>query len=182
MLPYFALTEDDRHALVGTYVYNSWRGKIYECALDNATPPRLIATNIHVSGPQVWSQSPDRRRLVAMNADREVVTLDVASGKQMASFPVGPRQSERTDWGGNLALSPDESKIAVTENSARDVEIYEAKSGRLLYALPGPSGLVTWLAWSPDSARLAVAHSTGEVSVWNLGEVSSTLAKLDLSP
>ena len=38
-----------------------------------------------------------------------------------------------------------------------------------------------WVAWSPDSQRLAVTHASGEIAIWNLREAERILAELHLS-
>jgi WD40 repeat protein len=62
------------------------------------------------------------------------------------------------------------------------VEIWDPKTGKWLYSLPEESGTVYWLAWSPDSRRLAVSRDNGDIAIWNLGEVEQILAKLGLTP
>jgi len=178
----FVLTPDDRHVACGTHLFNSYMGKIYIRDLDGSTPPRLLATNINVSGGQIWAPTRDRRQLLVVDADRNVVTLDVTTGKRISSFPIGARIEERVDWFGHLSLSPDGTKLAVVEDTNHDVDIYDPKTGRVLYSLPDQNGRVTWLAWSPNGQRLAVSRSNGEVAIWNVAEVEQTLAKLDLSP
>jgi serine/threonine protein kinase/WD40 repeat protein len=181
-MPFFVLAPDDRHLVCGSYVYNPWRGKAYVCDLEGPTPPRLLATNINVAGYQIWTQTPDRSQLLAVDAETEVVTLDVATGKRISAFPISPRQTQGVDWYGTLSLSPDGTKLAIAQPAGRNVDIYDPKTGRLLYSLPDENTLVGCLNWSPNSQRLAVSRSNGEVAIWNVFEVEQTLAKLELSP
>jgi WD40 repeat protein len=62
------------------------------------------------------------------------------------------------------------------------VDLWEVKTGRLLYSLPEQNGTVWWQAWSPDSRHLAISRSTGEIAIWNLPEIERVLARLGLSP
>ena len=80
----------------------------------------------------------------------------------------------------NLCLSPDGTKLAITSASSLGVDLWDPKTGRPLYSLPDQEGTVWWLAWSPDSQRLAVSRSDGDIAVWNLKEVERVLAKLGL--
>jgi len=120
--------------------------------------------------------------LVFLNEARSVVTVDVASGKQSASFSA-IEAGQRQLWGGEycLSLSPDGAKLALTSPSSLEVDLWDARTGRRLYTLPGQQGTVWWLAWSPDSRRLAVARSNSDIDVWNLNEVEHVLARLGLN-
>jgi WD40 repeat protein len=62
------------------------------------------------------------------------------------------------------------------------VELRDPATGKLLYTLPEETGLIWWLAWSPDSQRLAVSRANGEIAIWNLKEVEAQLAQLGLRP
>jgi WD40 repeat protein len=77
-------------------------------------------------------------------------------------------------------MSPDGSKYARARASALGVDLWDLKTGRLLYSLPDQEGTLWRLAWSPDSRRLALARSNGDIPIWNLIEVERVLAKLGL--
>jgi WD40 repeat protein len=62
------------------------------------------------------------------------------------------------------------------------VDIWDSKTGTSLYSLPDEAGTVYWLAWSPDSRRLAVARDNGHIAIWNLDTAGHILAKLGLNP
>ena len=66
--------------------------------------------------------------------------------------------------------------------SGLGVELRDTLTGALIYALPEQAGTVWWLAWSPDSTRLAVTRANGEIAVWNLKDVDAQLAQLGLKP
>jgi WD40 repeat protein len=142
---------------------------------------RCLATNAN-STVQTLSFTPSGRELVFLNEARSVMTVDVASGKQSASFSTieaGQRHLRGAEY--CLSLSPDGATLALTSPSSLEVDLWDARTGRRLYTLPGQHGTVWWLAWSPDSRRLAVARSNGDTDVWNLNEVEHVLARLELN-
>jgi len=75
-----------------------------------------------------------------------------------------------------LCLSPDGTKLALSSPSVLGVDIWDSSSGQLLYALPEQESTVLWLAWSPDSQRLAVSRSSGSIALWNLNAIQGVLA------
>lgn len=83
---------------------------------------------------------------------------------------------------GNIRVSPDGSKVALTNHNGRGVDIYELNTGRRLYSLPDDPGSIWWLAWHPNGRHLAVARGNGDISLWNLAEVEAVLAKVGLAP
>jgi WD40 repeat protein len=112
--------------------------------------------------------------------NRSIVTFDVVTGNQVASFPTLNPPTDKWNRAVELFLSPDGSKLAVTSPSTLGVDLWEAKTGRLLYSLPDQSGTVFCMAWSPDSRRLAVSRSNGDINIWNLPEIERVLAELGL--
>ena len=50
--------------------------------------------------------------------------------------------------------------------------------GHLQMSLPKQD----WLAWSPDSRRLAVSRDNGNFAIWDLEIVNQVLSKLGLNP
>jgi WD40 repeat protein len=66
--------------------------------------------------------------------------------------------------------------------SGLGVDLDDPATGKLLYTLPDEPGAIWWLAWSPDSQRLAVSRANGDISVWNLREVEAQLSRFGLEP
>jgi WD40 repeat protein len=66
--------------------------------------------------------------------------------------------------------------------SGLGVELSDPATGKLLYTLPDEPGSIWWLAWSPDSQRLAVSRANGDIAIWNLKEVEAQLSLLELKP
>lgn len=141
--------------------------------------PRVLATN-RMSYVQCESFTRDGKRLLYVANHREVISLDLPSGAVAASFPTLDPKSPSKSAAVNLCLSPDGAKLALSSPSRLGVDIWDPKTGRLLISLAEQSGTVWWLAWSPDSQRLAVSRSDGEVAIWNLTEVDRVLADLGL--
>ena len=180
LLPGFVLAQDARHVVFLGYNGYDNSGRISICDLNSSTPPRVLRTNVNVLGRQPVTQASGRNHLLVVNGNNEVVTLDIATGAPISSFPLNPQRT--TSSYGNISLSPDGTKLAVVESTAQSVKIYNPNSGRLLYSLPEENGLAIWLTWSPDSQRLSISRSNGEIDIWNISEVEQTLTKLELSP
>jgi WD40 repeat protein len=128
--------------------------------------------------------TPDGHRLLAIDDDGAVVTTDVGTGEQISSFQVWNSQTmgvagRSTQF---LSLSPDGSRLAVSSPSRLGVEIRHPSTGEILYSLREEAGTVFWLAWSPDSRRIAVSRDNGNIAVWNLDIIDQTLAELGLNP
>jgi WD40 repeat protein len=162
---------------------HSNREEVYVWETSGAASPRLLTQDIS-HGAQRLSFTPDSRQLVTVDASQVVITLDVATGKKVKSFPT--IDANRPDQWNLLrecvCLSPDGTKLAFSSPSALGVDVWDLKTGRLLYSLPEQSGTVYWLAWSPDSQRLAVSRSNGDIAIWNLPEIERVLVGLGLSP
>jgi len=113
-----------------------------------------------------------------MTANGTVETLDAGTGKTLLSFPTLDVTRIET----NLILSPDGTKLALSTPSARGVDVWDPKTGRLLYSLPEENGTIWCLAWSPNSQRLAISRANGDIAIWNLPEIERVLVGLGLNP
>jgi WD40 repeat protein len=91
---------------------------------------------------------------------------------------------EEAQTGGawNLRVSPDGKKLAIANHTGRRVNIHDVATGRRLYSLPDEPGVIWWLAWHPDSRRLAVSRDHGDISIWKLDAVEAALAEVGLTP
>jgi serine/threonine protein kinase/WD40 repeat protein len=153
---------------------------IYLWDFNHSDQPHRVTTNT-LMGIQSESFTPDSGCLLMMDSKREVVTLDVATGKTTSTFQTGePKVAQ--EWVHNFCLSPDGSKLALATQSMLGVEIWDTKTGKWLYSLPEESGSVYWLAWSPDSQRLAVSRDNGNIAIWNLATVNQIMTQLKLAP
>jgi len=146
-----------------------------------AAQPRRLAARI-VGQIECEGFTPDGGHLLAMDASGDVLALEVATGERVASFHAQVPQFDPLALG--IHPSPDGSKVAVTITppSGAGVSVLDPRSGQLLYSLPVETGDIYWVAWSPDSQRLAVARDNGKVAIWNLGVIEQILAQLGLNP
>jgi YD repeat-containing protein len=155
---------------------------VWEFATGKA--PRKLSTSV-VWSVQCLSFTRDSDGIL-FNQGGELVTLDVKTGEPVSHFSIlSPRTTRHTSQGtggGNLCLGPAGDRVAVSNSAGFSVDVWDLRTGRLLYGLPQRAGIVYWLAWSPDGRRLAVARSDGDVTIWNLTAVEQSLAQLRLSP
>jgi WD40 repeat protein len=92
-----------------------------------------------------------------------------------------PTESKSTDEGHNgpviaLAFSPDGKVLA--SSAGRDVIIWDATTGKKMYALPGDhKDSVTMLRFTPQ-ATLITACRDKSVRVWNLGSQAASVDKI----
>jgi WD40 repeat protein len=82
----------------------------------------------------------------------------------------------------NFRVSPDGTRVAISNYNGRGVNVHDLASGRRLYTLPDDPGPIWWLAWHPDGRQLAVARGDGDISLWILSEVEKVLAEVGLAP
>jgi WD40 repeat protein len=152
---------------------------IYLWDFQVAAQPLSMGTGL-LWGVQCCSITPDSRQLLFMTGSNvEVVAMDMAAGKRISSFATGETIAPPASiW--NFCLSPDGSLLAFDTRSVRGVEIWDPKTGHFLYSLPEENSTVYWLAWSPNSRRLAVSRENGDIAIWNLREIERILAKLSL--
>ena len=80
----------------------------------------------------------------------------------------------------NLSVSPDGALAAAGSSTGRGVIVLDIASGRRLLTLPDEPGSVWWLAWSPDSSRLAVSRSDGDISIWDVPKALAILKEAKL--
>jgi WD40 repeat protein len=136
-----------------------------------------------VDSVQCVSFTPDGHQLPVMDASGEIVTLDARTGNRISSFQNMDPKRPQVELGTRLlCLSPDGSKLALSSASGIGVDLWNPITGKVLYSLPEENGSLYWLAWSPDSRRLAVARDDGSIAIWNLDTVSQILTKLGLNP
>jgi serine/threonine protein kinase/WD40 repeat protein len=157
-------------------------GRLFAWDFLDASGPRVLASD-RASYVQCEGFSSDGRSVLFLDKNRDVVSLDARGGGRISSFQTVWTNSAPQEANGiNLCLSPDGAKLALSSPSGRGVDLWDVRTGRLLYTLPEQQGVVWWLAWSPDSRRLAVSRSDGDTAIWNLDAAESTLSALGLSP
>jgi WD40 repeat protein len=141
----------------------------------------VIATNSHDNFVQGLGYLPNSGALAYVSGNREITLLESAAGRVLRSFPTRAPGEVTPFTAKNLRISPDESRLALVSVSGLDVELWDPATGKLLYSLPEEPGTIWWLAWSPDSRRLAVTRANGEIAIWNLQEIEAQLSQLGLA-
>jgi WD40 repeat protein len=115
----------------------------------------------------------DRRTLHFWNPDTRT---------EIRTIPALMPEEAQTGGAWNLRVSPDGKKLAIANHTGRRVNIHDVATGRRLYSLPDEPGVIWWLAWHPDSRRLAVSRDHGDISIWKLDAVEAALAEVGLTP
>ena len=107
--------------------------------------------------------SPDGRLLAAIVADKSGQThafvYDLGSGRLLHLLPGRGLQA--------IAFSPD-GRLLATGTSFRVAQLWDPRSGKLLYTLHH-DGRVLALAFSSDGSKLATGSADGATRVWDTG-------------
>jgi len=141
--------------------------------------PQVVATDGQIDYVQGLCFLPNSGNMVYVNAKRELVVLEPLTGRKVLNLPT-LESGDHPEWLiTNLRVSPDESKLAMVTPSGLGVDLRDPATGKLLYTLPDEPGSIWWLAWSPDSQRLAVSRANGDIAIWNLKEVEAQLSPLE---
>ncbi len=144
--------------------------------------PQVVATNAENNQVQGLCFMPKSGELVYITRNHEIAFLEPSTGRMIREYPTSD-PVKVTQWEDvNVRISPDESRLAMGTLSGRGVELRDPATGKLLYTLLEETGVIWWLAWSPDSQRLAVSRANGEIAIWNLKEVEAQLAQLEVKP
>jgi serine/threonine protein kinase/WD40 repeat protein len=153
-------------------------GSVNVWDVNGPVPPRQILGGVPLDS-QALAFTADSRRLLVGRDSGHVVILDTASGHELSP-------ALNLNWTipnyVRFRLSPSQARLAVISQSNRGVEVWDFGKRALLYSLPEQDSAVEWLDWSPDSRRVAVARSDGDIEIWDLATVDDTLAQLGLQP
>jgi WD40 repeat protein len=141
----------------------------------------VLATNSHENFVQGLAFLPKSGELAHVSREREVTLLEPATGRVIRSFATRAPGDATQSTVKNLRVSPDESRLALASVSGLGVELWDPATGKFLYSLPEEPGTIWWLAWSPDSRRLAVTRANGEIAIWSLQEIEAQLSQLGLA-
>jgi serine/threonine protein kinase/WD40 repeat protein len=159
-----------------------WPSALYLRDLSPNAQPVVAATNHLGSFVQIQCFLPQSGALMYVTRDRQIAVLDPSTRTILRQFPTLEPGEDFSTYIGNIRVSPDESKVAMLSPSGLGVDIWDPANGQRLYAIPDAPGSIWWLAWSPDSQRLAVSRANGEIAVWNTGEVEAQLSRIGLAP
>jgi WD40 repeat protein len=157
-----------------------WPSALFLRELAPDSKPVLAATNHLASFVQIQCFLPKTGALIYVTDNRHIAVLDPITVRVLRQFPTLEPGETFSTYIGNIRVSPDESKLAMLTPSGLGVDLWDPASGRRLFTLPEEPGSIWWLAWSPDSRRLAISRANGEIAVWNLPEVESQLSRMGL--
>jgi WD40 repeat protein len=118
--------------------------------------------------------SPDGRWLVVGGVDFRFY--------RVGSWQAGPvlTRDAGDSTPGPLAFAPHGGVLAIAR-TLTDVQLVDPTMGRALATLQAPEPRqVSWLGFSPDGDRLAVATASDHVRLWDLGLIRRQLAALGL--
>jgi WD40 repeat protein len=148
---------------------------------DAGTGQELLNFKGHTNTVHGVCFSPDGQRLATASWDNTAKLWDARAGQECLILKghTGPVLS--------VAFSPDGQRLATGSadlmafNSIikedHTAKVWDARSGRQLLSIPGHTGPVTGVAFSPDGRRLATAGPGGPAKVWdaNTGQELLTL-------
>ncbi|MEW4568982.1 serine/threonine-protein kinase [Tautonia sp. JC769] len=122
------------------------------------------------------SWSPDSRFLATAAEDGTVCVWDVREQSHVRTL--GGGGPSKAVW--SVAWSPDGRSIAAGGGLLDPtVRVWDAGTGALRASLESDEAGGTFdVAWAPDSRRLATAHASGAVLVWDAGD-GGELARFD---
>jgi serine/threonine protein kinase/WD40 repeat protein len=105
------------------------------------------------------SSSGDRAFIALNTTPSPLRSYSMPSGtmQTLRELPVPPSQ---------MRLNPAGDQLAVIENATKEVAVYDASTGELLFRMPQP-GPAGWLDWHP-SGRLLVTAVNKDICVWDV--------------
>ena len=152
-----ALSVDGRTLVTGR---DDGRVEVWDTAGGDDAEPRLLARDLVARGAAL---SPDGKR-VALGLDDRLELLDLASGARLGAIELDPvRAPSRVQR--QLRFSPDGRSLAAWNKTSSSITLWDVNRGRVAHVDIGGGQGLTWLAFSPDSSRLALAVSDRSVRV-----------------
>jgi WD40 repeat protein len=137
----------------------------------------LLALKGHTDGVESVCFSPDGSRLASASADGTVKVWDMDKGQQNLSFTghTGPVFCVCFSLDGRHIASGSGGRDAKGNPLRGEVKVWDARTGQEVLPFKGHARIVTGVAFSPDSTRLASAgggydprakEDFGEIKVW----------------
>jgi WD40 repeat protein/tRNA A-37 threonylcarbamoyl transferase component Bud32 len=133
----------------------------------------ITLTFAHPRGVKHLAFRPDGKSFVSINQRYEIQVWDTLSGRNLATFGGDPTRTSTT----TIALSADGDWLAEAD---RAVTIWDTKRAKPIWVLPETRNTVWSLAWLPGQNKVAAGTSDGELVVWDLDRVRSSLVKLGI--
>lgn len=132
----------------------------------------LVKYSGHTGTVYALAWSPDSTRVASTSQDATVQVWDATSGRHLLTY----RDQTAPLW--SVAWSPSGSCLgSATDNTSDEhpketVQMWNAATGQLLVSYPVPSSAgyadgTLSIAWSPNSARLALGGADIVVQLWN---------------
>lgn len=144
--PPIAFFSDGRLITGGAYV-----------AIWNVETGEQIAKHRHLKNAISVAVSPDDNLLALYNG-QAVVLADTAAGEVLLNLPVSTIQT-------GPVFSPDGKQLAV---AGKEIRVYDVSTGDLLTTLPGHSGWIKQIVFSPDGTKIASASVDETAKIWDL--------------
>ena len=111
--------------------------------------------------------SPDGRTLAFGGADQPVTLWDLEAGRELGTLG---ESGAHTDATLGLAFSPGDGRRLAETGTNGLARVWDVAERRLIRDLPGHSGDVYGVAFSPDGGRIATASGDPGVKVWDAAD------------
>jgi WD40 repeat protein len=123
---------------------------------------QVRALSGHASLIEIVAFSPDSRRLITGGSDKAAFIWDLESGSVAQKLFNGEGAIRAAAW------SPDGRRFAVTVRDRNEgtIKVVDAGSYETLSTFVAHAQSIKYLAWSPDSQKLASASNDRVVKVW----------------
>ncbi len=116
--------------------------------------------------------SLNSKMLLTAGNEGTVILWDLDSGTRLGSFSkFSPGGSAK------VAFSHDSNKFIIGDWSGNRIELYDAKTGKVLHQLKGSKGSLSTVQFSPSGELVLAAASDGRILIWDCqtGTVVKTL-------
>ena len=111
--------------------------------------------------------SPQNDELVYESNQGQLAVWTRGSGINNGNTTLNNPSPSKPISGAALSWSPDGKRFASVESS-KQIQIWDATSGDLLYTSSPLTGPINDLAWSPDENHLALTSADGTLHIWGI--------------
>jgi WD40 repeat protein len=112
--------------------------------------------------------TPDRKRVLAGTAEKELALFDLATGEMLWSV------TDKKSFSNRVAISPD-GKHALTAGYDKSVRLWNVSDGKALGLIGTQEGWVQALAFLPDGTRALTGGRDKTLALWDLPSRSRLL-------
>ncbi len=131
---------------------------------DPFTGEELLVLANGSSNALVAAFNSDGDQLVTGSIDGTVKLWDLSPSGAEESYTI-PLLSENTE--GAIALSPDNSQLAVVNSEDYAVTVWDVASKQLILTLNGHTADIASIKYSPNGSQIATASEDGTARVWD---------------